>query len=70
MQQLKKQKKLIELVSTNFCNFTKKQRLGLVSYLYSILLSTDFSEELRYFVPPDFIQLSTLAANHLLQNGK
>ena len=61
---------IIDLVIQNLGRMSQQQRVQLTMHIYSYIAVNDYHEDLKHFIPKDFIELSLLAMQHLKNNGK
>ncbi|CAB4012017.1 uncharacterized protein LOC110237337 isoform X1, partial [Paramuricea clavata] len=61
---------LMTLIVQNLGKMSSIQRMQLATFIYSFIAENDFSEDLKHFIPSNFIELSLLAMDHLKSNNK
>ena len=63
-------KDIFDYISCNLGRLTSSQRVQLTSQMYSFVAENDFQEELKHFIPKNFIELSLHAARNLKNDDK
>lgn len=61
---------IINNVIDNLGRLSPQQIIQLATQVYSFVAENDFHEDLKYFIPANFIELSLCATRHLKKNGK
>jgi hypothetical protein len=60
---------IINNINDYLPRLTPQQRIGLATRVYSFVAENDF-QDLKHFIPSNYIELSFHAASHLKKNGK
>lgn len=61
---------ILNSLSKNLGRLSKKQRIQLATKIFMFIAENDFEEQLKYFIPRDFIEICLSAMKHLQNNCK